>query len=228
MASPTQYMLDRPQGRKRSVGTTEIRGKKKRLVSAKGHLQNRCTIVGDSMVQYADELLYTSVQAVPGAYARDFIYLCTMGHISIANFKAILVFMGTNDLCDTSPNDIALIFSEIIDYVRMWNPSCRLAVAGILPRPCDDGYPLWLKARIDTNEALATLCKKRGVGYIKTEACFKDMGTVDDLYYHGDYLHLSKYGVDILCSHLEGKIGSLLGTPPQWNPFPKPGSSKGN
>ena len=225
MASFTEFTLDRPHGKKRAVEAIEIDGRKKRLVNAKGHLQNRCTIVGDSMTQFADELLYTSVQSVPGAYARDFIKLCTKGSISIAHFKVVLIFLGTNDLCDTLPSDIALIFSGIIDHVRANNPDCRIAVAGILPRPCDDDYPTMLKARIDTNVALAALCKRRRVSYIKTEACFKDMGTVDDLYYPGDYIHLSKYGVDILVSHLEGKIGSLLGTPPQWIPTPRSGRS---
>ena len=139
-----------------------------------------------------------------------------------------MVFTGTNDLCDTYPEDIAKIFANIIDYVRSENPNCRIAVAGILPQPCDEGYPLMLKARTDTNSALAALCKRMGVSYIKTEICFKDMGTVEDLYYPGDFIHLSKYGVVILCSHLEGKIGSLIGTPPQWIPPQQPGCSKEN
>jgi hypothetical protein len=92
-----------------------------------------------------------------------------------------------------------------------------IGISGIMPKPCDDNYPLLLTAREDTNSGLAALCKRVNVEHYKSEKCLKDMGSTDELYIY-DYIHLSDYAVGLLKKYLEGKIGSIFALQPQWDP----------
>jgi type III secretion system FlhB-like substrate exporter len=217
MAAQVEYTTDRPSGKERSVDHIQVKGKNKRLVGAQGYRENTVTIIGDSIIQFMRQMTYVSVQAIPGSYARDLISICEKGDITLSSFRAVIVSCGTNDLCDSTPEEIVASFAEIIRYIRQKNPTCRLAICGILPRPCDNKHPLKLKARVDTNEYLMQYCKRRNVAYFKLELALKGKGPEDKLYYT-DKLHLSDTGVKWLKSWLEGRIGSLLGMPPQWTP----------
>jgi hypothetical protein len=217
MASPTEFSLERKTGLKRSVERVVIDGKNKRLVSSKGHLSNRTTLIGDSIVQFMTERLYTSVQSLPGSYAKNFIRMCESGRLSISNFQVIVVHMGCNDLCESTPDQICVIFENIIQYIRDKNPTCMIAISGILPKPCDNASSTKLEARVKTNEGLAAMCKRINVEYYKSEKCINGMGTTDELYIK-DRIHLSDYAVALLAKYLEGKIGSIFALKPQWNP----------
>jgi hypothetical protein len=74
-----------------------------------------------------------------------------------------------------------------------------------------------LDKREDTNELLAAVSKHNNVVYLKSELAFKDKGPVEKIYYK-DKIHLSDYGVSLFCTWLHGRIGSLMGLPPQWDP----------
>jgi lysophospholipase L1-like esterase len=130
----------------------------------------------------------------------------------------VVLFTGTNDLCDTPHQEIANIFRSIVNYIRAESPETRIAIAGIIPRPCDEGNKNMLEARTNTNSALAYLSKRLNVEYFKTEICFHDKGPAH-LIYRPDGIHLENYGVGILKTLLEGKIASLIGVPPQWDPI---------
>jgi lysophospholipase L1-like esterase len=163
------------------------------------------------------DCLNNSIQAIPGAYARDVIKLCEQGTLSVAGFRVILVAAGTNDLCDTPLDEIIQIFRNIIEYVRNKKNHCRLAISGILPRACDHQLIPKLQRRIDTNESLAALCKSQHVAYLKTELAIKDKGPIP-LIYCPDGIHLTDTGIGLVKKWIEGRIGSLLGSPPQWTP----------
>ena len=220
MASPTAFSMDYQRGTKRSVEHVVIDGRNKRVVSAKGHLRNRTTLIGDSIIQFVEQCLYTSVQAIPGSYARNFIRMCELGRLSVMDFHVVVLHMGCNDLCDTSPEDICHIFENVIMYIREKNPTCMIGISGILPKPCDNNFQLKLEAREKTNTGLAALCKKINVEYYKSEKCLKDKGTTEELYIR-DRIHLSDYAVGLLKKHLEGKIGSIFALQPQWDPQTK-------
>jgi hypothetical protein len=217
MASPTEFSLERQLGPKRSVERVVIDGRNKRLISSKGHLSNRTTLIGDSIVQFVTERLYTSVQSLPGSYAKNFISMCEHGLFTVSNFQVIVVHMGCNDLCESNPYQICNIFENNIQYIRDKNPTCMIAISGILPKPCDSASSTKLEARVTTNEGLAALCKRVNVEYYKSEICIKDMGTIEELYIK-DKIHLSDYAVDLLAKYLEGKIGSIYALKPQWDP----------
>jgi hypothetical protein len=130
--------------------------------------------------------------------------------------------MGTNDLCESTPAEISGFFADIINYIRSQNPSCRIAISGILPRLCDQFSTERSKHRINSNKAIASQCKKLGVEYFKSEVCITDAISVDCpielLYRWQDQIHLSDTGVGVYKKYIEGKIASLLGLPPQWDP----------
>jgi lysophospholipase L1-like esterase len=201
------------------VEYTEVDGRSKRLVKAKGHAENRCTLIGDSIIQMIRQCLYTSIQSIPGLYAKDLVDVMRRGVVKVHNFKAIIVIIGTNDLCRSTHQEIAAFFEDIVEYIRSQNPLARLAICGILPRPCDAKSTTMQRKRTSTNNAISHLCRRQNVHYIKTELCLFDQGP-EKLLYMPDKIHLSDKGWKILKMFLEGRFGSLLGLPPQWVPFP--------
>jgi lysophospholipase L1-like esterase len=201
------------------VEHTDVAGRSKRLVKAKGFTQNRCTLIGDSIIQFILKCKYTSVQSIPGLYAKDLVAAMRRDTIKIRDFHAIVILIGTNDLTRSTFREIVVFFEEIVDYIRSVNPLARLAICGILPRPCDAKSSTMLRKRSSTNNAISHLCRRVNVCYIKTELCLKDEGP-DSLLFRSDKIHLEDKGVKLLKKYLEGRIGSLLGLPPQWVPFP--------
>ena len=223
MASPINYTTSRPCGSKRHVETFDFGGKRKKLVGAKGFTSNRCTLIADSICQNMWDMLYTSLQAIPGAYARYVVDMCKQGSFNVQEFSIIVIALATNDLCDSSPAEIGNEFAKIIAYIREQNPTCRIAISGILPRLCDQYSTTRSRARINTNKSIAAQCKRLGVEYFKSEVCITEAISqdcpIEALYRRQDGIHLSdEVGVGVYKKYLEGKIASLLGLPPQWDP----------
>ena len=194
-----------------------VKGREKRRIRAKGYNGNRATLLGDSIIQFISNMVSTSVQSVPGTYARDIIWMCQHSILDVTMFEGVVIHTSTNDLCDTPVGEIVDIFKEIISYVRSVNPHCRIAVSGVLPRPCDSKCPTKLTKRSTLNKELAALCKSQNIYYIKSEKAFKGMGPMSKIY-RPDDLHLENYGVGLLKNYIGGEIGSMLGLPPQWDP----------
>ena len=220
MDSPVDFTADLPRGLKRKEESIIVDGKRKKLIKAKGFTDNRCTLIGDSIITFLQDFLYTSVQAIPGVYANHLLELFQTDKLKVRNFKAILILAGTNDLSASSPKNIEDIFVNIITYLREVNPEAKIAIGGILPRPCDRLLPTKLKAREETNALLAALCKRINIHYIKTELALKDKAPISVIY-ESDRLHLTPEGTKYLSSYLGGRISSLLGIPPQWDPSTK-------
>jgi hypothetical protein len=219
MASPVEFSDHWLPGKKRSVEQTTVEGRVKRLVKAKGVVENRCSLIGDSIIQFVEECRYTSLQSIPGLYAKDLEGVIRRGGITVANFRALIFFCGTNDLTRVSFQEIVGYFESLIWYTRSINPLARIAIAGILPRPCDEGDDTMIKKRVSANNAISHLCRRINVQYIKSEICLKDAGPTS-VVYRPDKIHLEKPAVRRLQSYLEGRFSSLLGMPPQWVPFP--------
>ena len=220
MDSPVEFSLNLPRGSKRKVELVEVDGKIKKLTKAKGFTSNKCTIIGDSIIKHLGDFLYTSVQAISGVYANHLLNLFKEDTLKIQNFKAILILAGTNDLSKSSPKEIEEIFINIIAYIREVNPEARVAICGLLPRPCDRLLPTKLKAREETNANLAALSKRINIHYVKTEIALKGEAPVCDIY-EPDRLHLTPLGAEYLQTYMAGRISSLLGLPPQWDPITK-------
>ena len=147
--------------------------------------------------------------------------MCTSGIYDIKSFSAVVVCGGTNDYSDSTQEQIFACFISLIEYIRSVNPTCLIAVCGILPRPCDWRTPAKLKGRMKLNTELLLLCRSANVDYFKTDAALKGKGPYS-LLFHTDYLHLSDTGVFHLKKWLEGRIGRLLGDPNQVRPSVPP------
>jgi hypothetical protein len=140
-------------------------------------------------------------------------------HSTVSQFKAITFSLGTNDMSRSTLPEMVSYFEDIINCTRSKKPLARIAITGILPRPCDEGSPKLLKKRISVNNAISHLCRRQNVQFIKSEICLKDAGPVD-VVFMPDKIHLADPAVTLLKRYLEGRFGSLLGLPPQWTPFP--------
>ena len=220
MASPVNYTTDLPRGLKRTVESVLVEGKPKKLTKSKGFTANKCTLIGDSIIKPLQDFLYTSVQAISGVYADHLLNLFKEEKLSVRNFKAIIILAGTNDLSKSSPQIIEKTFVDIVEYLREINPEARIAIGGILPRPCDRLLPTKLQAREDTNTLLAAMSRRMNIHYIKTEIALKDKAPISVLY-EPDRLHLSYDGAIFLQTYLSGRVSSLLGIPRQWDPVTK-------
>jgi hypothetical protein len=218
MASPVGYTTDRPTGLSHSVEKFRHGNRDRKLASSKGFSSNRVTIIGDSIIQRMEELLYVSVQGVPGAYLSDMISMCQQGRYDIDNFEGVIVMSGTNDFSrDCTQQHMLDLYTAVVHYIRAVNPTTRIAICGILPRPCDAWDPRTshrLKNRILLNTALLLHCQSLGVAYFKSDKALKGKGS-DSYLFHTDYLHLSDHGLHFLKIWLEGRVACLVGSPPQ-------------
>jgi hypothetical protein len=213
MASQTGYTSNRPVGLKRSVDRFSFEGKIKCLATAKGFAENRVTIIGDSHIQFLQDLLYVSIQSVPGAYARDLVNLCNIGRLDILDFKAVVIFAGSNDVTDSTPSLIVASITNIVNHIRLHNPTALIAVCTVLRRPCDALNPLHfhrIPLRDAVNTAIRARCSTLNVHVFKVDKAIKGKGP-DNIIFHTDLLHLSDIGIGHLKKWLEGRIGSLLG-----------------
>jgi hypothetical protein len=213
MASPVDYNPKRVFGMEWDVDHVEFNGKTKRRIRAKGYSANRVTIIGDSIIQMLSNLLYTSIQSFPGAYARDIVDMCQSGIYVIEGFDLVLVSAGTNDQSKSSILEVLVSFRRIVHHVRQQNPRCLIAICGLLPRPVDSKDESKTKKLDELNTALQADCILINVYYIHTDRAIKGQPTAK--VYRDDGIHLTFKGVGYLKSYLEGIIGSILGTPPQ-------------
>jgi lysophospholipase L1-like esterase len=126
---------------------------------------------------------------------------------------------GTNDVSSKkSILEILVSFRRLIQCIRAVNPSCKIAICGLLRRPCDEFSKTKQTKLEDFNEALKADCELTNVYYITTSKALKDMGP-DTLLYRHDGIHLTFDGVGCLKGYMEGIIGSIMGMPPQWDPI---------
>jgi hypothetical protein len=221
MASSIAFSTDRPSGPKSSTEWIKVHGRDKKLIHNKGFSRNTVTLLGDSIIQRMKDMLVASVQAIPGSYLRDMVEMCTNGIYDVKSFSAVVVCGGTNDFSNSSEDQIFSSFTALVAYIRVENPTCLIAICGILPRPCDWRSPEKQKARMRLNTHLLLLCRSLNVDYFKTDAALKGKGPYS-LLYHTDYLHLSDTGVHYLMKWMEGRIGRLLGDPHQVPPHDPP------
>ena len=221
MSSPVHFNPRRELGLQWSIDYVIVGGKRKRRIRAKGYSSNRTTIIGDSMIQMLSDMLFSSIQSVPGAYARDLADMCEDETFTVSGFSVVAIMAGTNDV--SSKRDILEIlvsFRRLIQQIRSKNPTCKIAICEVLRRPCDTKSET-KKSKLDRfNSALKDDCELTNVYYIPTSKSLKDMGP-DSLLFRHDGIHLTFDGVGCLKIYMEGLIGSIMGMPPQWDPITK-------
>jgi hypothetical protein len=218
MPSPVHYNPRRELGLQWSIDYVYVGGQRKRRIRAKGYSSNRTTIIGDSMIQMLSDLLFTSIQSVPGAYARDLVDMCTDGTFTVADFSVVAIMAGTNDVSSKKGIlEILVSFRRLIHKIRLINPTCKIAICEILRRPCDEKSEAKKIKLENFNKALKADCELTNVYFIPTSKSLKDMGP-DTLLFRHDGIHLTFDGVGCLKMYMEGLLGSIMGMPPQWDP----------
>jgi lysophospholipase L1-like esterase len=192
---------------------------RKRLTKADGFKANRGTILGDSITKGIINLLQTKLQALSGGTMYDLANYIREGVMKVEGFRAIIIFLGCNDLRDDIPKDacaaqIVKSLHEAIAVIRQYNPDARIGVAGIIPKPRDANIQEMLDARIETNKAMKMYCRANRLLYYTTETFLKKRDPTKPIY-AGDNLHLTPKGAEYLGTYLSGKIGELIGLPSQ-------------
>jgi hypothetical protein len=220
MPSPVGYNARRELGDEWDIDWVMVGGKMKKRTRAKGYSANRCTIIGDSIIQMMSNLLYTSVQAISGAHARNMVEMCEDNIYLIDRFDVVSIFAGTNDQCRSSALEILVSLRRIIQHIRNCNPTCRIAICGLIARPVDQKSEKKVKKLSDLNDAIKADCELTNTFYINSEKGLQGKGPMSVIY-REDRIHLSLVGVTHLQTYIEGVIGSILGEPPQWDPINK-------
>ena len=219
MASPVGYSPRRVLGMQWEIDHVTVDGKVKRRIRAKGYASNRTTLLGDSIIQMLSDMQITSIQSVPGAYARSIVSMCEAGTYVVEGFEIVAIFAGTNDQCKSSIMEVLVSFRRIVQHIRAQNPLSRIAICGLLPRPVDAKSITKSDKLVNLNQAIEDDCALINVCYIKTDRALK--GKATSQVYMGDGIHLTLLGAWYLQNYLEGVFGAILGIPPQWDPVNK-------
>jgi lysophospholipase L1-like esterase len=107
--------------------------------------------------------------------------------------------------------EVLVSVRRIVQYIRVQNPTCRIAICGLLPRPIDSKDPIKVNKLDDLNIALKADCALINVYFINTEKSIK--GHPIKNVYREDGIHLTLEGVGYMKSYLEGIIGTVVGMP---------------
>jgi hypothetical protein len=187
----------------------------KRVTTADAFKSNVSTIVSDSMCQNIMNMVSTGVQCVHGGYLRDFPMYCQYGAYDLRDFLGILFVYGTNDI-SRYQSRITLIASldNAVRYTRNINPLARIGVSSILPRPVDVNNPVMQAAWDAANGSILDYCSNNNILHV--DSCTMLNGRNPTIpCFRNDGIHLSDPACIYFKTYLDGKMGVLIGSPPQ-------------
>ena len=117
-----------------------------------------CTVIGDSIIRDLPRPTPTlrrfSVQCVPGARAPTIEYGIRTGRgkpttkgrqLRVKGYRHIIIHCGTNQLWTADPPSVLagrLVrdMQDLLRTIRIWNPSAKIAISAVLPRPRDERH----------------------------------------------------------------------------------------
>jgi hypothetical protein len=187
----------------------------KRVTTADAFTSNISTIVSDSMCQNIMNMVSTGVQCVHGGYLKDFPMYCQYGAYDLHGFLGILFVYGTNDI-SRYQSRIRLVSSldQAVRFTRHVNPLARIGVSSIFPRPVDVNNPVMQAARDSANADLLNYCSHNNILYV--DSCTTLNGRNPTVpCFRNDGIHLSDAACGYFKTYLDGKMGVLIGAPPQ-------------
>ncbi len=122
--------------------------------------------------------------------------------------KVTVLMIGTNNLHDDSPDEIAQGIKSIVTEVRSRLPKTQILLLGVFPRgPKPDAYRERIKS---INEKIAPLDDGAHVRYLDIGKAFLTEDGSIDKEVMPDYLHLSVKGYRIWADAMEPTLWSLL------------------
>ncbi len=129
--------------------------------------------------------------------------------------RAIVVGIGTNNLAESEPREIALGVEAIIEALQARVPDGRLLLLGLLPRG-DWLAGDRLRTRVEeTNVRLAALARESDVAYLDVGPWFVQSDGALDRTRLPDGLHPGAEGYRALAEALESELARILGDPIQ-------------
>ena len=175
-------------------------------------IRNNNTLISDSICKYSNRLHDTFVQAFPGATLHSITQKVRLGKIKVADYKIVILHVGTNDLFRYSSEEILELMDKLIKLIRQKNQKAVIVLSQIIHRPCD--LQNSENSRIIVNKGFKKLAKSnRPNCYIwntwrVTENIDKSVNTS---LYARDLLHLNFQGNKKLREFIEHNIVTLKG-----------------
>jgi hypothetical protein len=157
----------------------------------------------------------TRVQCVHGGYLKDFQMYCRYGAYDLEFYTGILLVYGTNDISKyNSRINLVTSLHNAVRYIRQVNPLARIGVSAILPRPFDSNNPFMIAARDTAKDSLLDYCTNNNILYL--DSCSMLNGRNPTIpCFRQDGIHLSDAASVYFKTYLDGKMGVLIGAPPQ-------------
>jgi lysophospholipase L1-like esterase len=168
-------------------------------------------IIGDSILREIRYIRDCEVISLSGIKLEELLkYLKHQTNRTI-DAKSILIHCGTNNIERDEPNEIVRKIKNIIDEIHSKNPSVKILVSSILPRPIDDeknGH----KVKI-VNGQLKRKCVEWGAYFLASHKLMLKLGKPQVKFYR-DGLHLNKDGVKRLRQFFSQRLAER-GTKPR-------------
>ena len=187
----------------------------KRVTTADAFKTNNTAILSDSICQNVMNMVGTRVQCVHGGYLRDFPMYCRYGAYDLEQYRALLFVYGTNDISRyQSRINLTASLDSAVRFTRHVNPLARIGVSAILPRPVDANNPFMQAARVTANDNLLQYCANHNLLYVDSTTMLNGRNPTIPCF-RQDGIHLSDAAVVYFKTYLDGKMGVLVGAPPQ-------------
>ncbi len=138
--------------------------------------------------------LHAAQFGVGGDRTQHVLWRIEHGELDGINPKVIVLMIGTNNMRDDKPGDIALGVRAIVDEIKQRKPESRILLLAIFPRGQKPTDPVRTKVR-ETNQIIAALDDAgRHVRYMDIGAKFLEPDGTILKSIMPDYLHLTKEG----------------------------------
>ena len=169
-----------------------------------------CLVISDSICKYLSLIEHTKVDLVRGLTLEGALKKVETEtyKLELAKYRLIVIHVGTNNIYDLTIDEYLELYDKIIEKVFQANPSARIALSAVLPRPIDTrckpisdkrliiNFSLKLRARGDPNlfflETDKKIMNKTTLAPINVFFCMAK----------GDKIHLNRKGNSVLQSYM--------------------------
>lgn len=160
----------------------------------------RKLILADSIARDVGELPGVVMHVKRGGYLEHFTADIVSGSITVTGMDAILIHVGTNNICrDFDPQAVLCEMGNLLKVIRRLNNKVHLVVSGILPRLVDLHETENIVKHY--NKLLVNVCRDTNTMLIRSFNSFvsgNEPTGVKTWLYARDGLHLSVRGSQVL------------------------------
>ena len=133
---------------------------------------------------------------ISGDRTQHVLWRIDHGAFQNARSRVVVLLVGTNNLGQDSPPEIAAGVEAILERLKRATPTSKVLLLGLLPRGELDGDPMRMKVRL-VNQLYGELGYRPSVEYLDLGDHFIDEeGRARAELYASDFLHLSPAGYE--------------------------------